>query len=317
MNRGILSVLLAIAAGAPFAYGKGPVDLIVVSGGGLNQPIEIRDPSALQTFTPWSGQFADWKKNSLPDAPCYRRSFEVMFYMKWPERSASKLDRGDLKMIYATRYCWTGEAGFVYLPGSGEPLYGPNGGTILRGGADGKWHPATPAWDSLLSSAVTMRDQEAVLDKIVISGGELQHSVEITDPDLLDKFDPWTGIFADWKIPARMGPCNWEYEIKYFKRGADFKEQRRPPTSDDETGFALIYGLRYCMGNAGEPGYVHLAGYTDKFWEQNVHAVWDGTQAGKWHASTPQWKDFIQREVDGQLHRASANNPPSSALAHP
>jgi hypothetical protein len=23
------------------------------------------------------------------------------------------------------------------------------------------------------------------------------------------KFDPWTGVFVDWKIPARMGPCNW------------------------------------------------------------------------------------------------------------
>jgi len=70
----------------------------------------------------------------------------------------------------------------------------------------------------------------------------------------------------------------------------------------------LIYGLRYCMGNAGEPGYVHLAGYTDKFWEQNVHVVWDGTQAGEWHPSTPAWKAFIQREVDGQMRRARVNH---------
>ena len=255
--------------------------------------------------------WADWQAKSLVDAPCYRHSFEVLFYMKWPERTASALDRGDLKMIYATRYCWTGEAGYVYLPGPGEPLYGPNGGTIIRGEADGKWHPATPAWDSLLSSAVTMRDQEATLDKIVISGGELKRPVEITDSELLSKFDPWTGIFVDWNVPARMGPCNWEYEITYFKRGTGFKKGPKPQTtSDKQPGFRLIYGLRYCMGNGGEPGYVHLAGYTDKFWEQNVHIVWDGTQAGEWHPSTAAWKEFIAGEVDRQVRGASIHKMP-------
>jgi hypothetical protein len=308
MKNAILSALLVTLATVPSAYGKGPVDLILISGGGLNQPIEITDPASLNAFNPWIGQFADWKAKPLVDAPCYRRSFEVVFYLKSAGRMPSSLDRGDLQMIYATRYCWTGEAGYVYLPGPGEPLYGPNGGTIIRADADGKWHPATPAWDSLLSSAVTMREQEATVDKIVISGGELKHPVEITDSELLSKFDPWTGIFVDWKVPARMGPCNWEYEVTYFKRGTGFDKKSKPATRDDQPGFRLIYGLRYCMGNAGEPGYVHLAGYTDKFWEQNVHIVWDGTQAGEWHPSTPVWKDFIRREVDGQVRSASVGD---------
>jgi len=308
MRKCILSALLMTIGTVPFAHAKGPVDLILVSGGGLNQPIEITDAATLQAFNPWVGQFADWKQKPLTDAPCYRRSFEVLFYMKWPERSSSPLDRGDLKMIYATRYCWTGEAGYVYLPGPEEPLYGPNAGTIIRGDADGKWHLATSAWDSLLASAVTMRDQESVVDKIVISGGPLQQPVEITDSAQINKLDPWTGMFVDWKIPARMGPCNWEYEVTYLKRGNGFQKSK-PKTTDDHPGFRLIYGLRYCMGNGEEPGYVHLAGYTDKFWDQNVHVVWDGTQAGEWHPSTLEWKEFIQREVDAQLRRASAAGP--------
>jgi len=108
MSNRILSTLLLIFAAVVSAYGKGPVDLILISGGGLNQPIEITDPASLHTFDPWIGQFADWKAKPLVDAPCYRRSFEVMFYMKWPGRNSS-FDRGDLKMIYATRYCWTGK----------------------------------------------------------------------------------------------------------------------------------------------------------------------------------------------------------------
>lgn len=305
MRKYLLSVLLATIATVPFAQAKGPVDLILVSGGGLDQPIEITDSASLHAFTPWTGRFADWNQKALTDAPCYRRSFEVFFYMKWPGRK-SALDRGDLKMIYATRYCWTGHAGYVYLPGPDEPLYAGNGGTIIRGDADGKWHPATSAWDSLLSGAVTMRDQEAVLDKIVVSGGPLQRPVEITDSELLPKFDPWTGVFVDWKTPARMGPCNWEYEVTYFKRGTGFEKKPKSAAPDNQAGFRLIYGLRYCMGNGGEPGYVHLAGYTDKFWKQNVHIVWDGTQAGEWHPSTPEWKEFIQRQVDAQVRRASA-----------
>jgi hypothetical protein len=99
---------------------------------------------------------------------------------------------------------------------------------------------------------------------------------------LLSKFDPWTGLFVDWKVPARMGPRNWEYEVTYFKRGTGFKKAAQPETtSDEQPRFRLIYGLRYCMGNRDEPGYVHLAGYTDKFWEQNVHIVWGWNAGGR------------------------------------
>jgi len=130
-------ILLALLAVAPLAFSKGSPDLIVISGGGLAQSVEITDPSLLRAFNPWIGQFADWQHEALAEAPCFRRSFEVLFYMKWPGR-ISPLDRGDLKMIYATRYCSTGLIGYVYLPGPGETHYGENTGTIVRGQADGK-----------------------------------------------------------------------------------------------------------------------------------------------------------------------------------
>ena len=98
--------LLVLLAGVPLAYSKGSPGLILVSGGGLTHPVEITNGGELKAFDPWNGQFADWRQKPLTDAPCFRRSVEVLFYMKWPGRKSS-LDRGDLKMIYATRYCTT------------------------------------------------------------------------------------------------------------------------------------------------------------------------------------------------------------------
>jgi hypothetical protein len=183
--------VLVLFLGAPLAFSKGSPDLILISGGGLSQPIEITDPSSLKAFSPWIGQFADWQGKPLAEAPCFRRSFEVLFYMRWPGRE-SPLDHGGLQLIYTTRYCFTGATGYVYLPGRGEPGYGWNGGTIIRGAADGKWHVATAAWDSLLSDAVATAEQQRAVDMILVSGGELKHPVEVTDPELLTEFNPWT-----------------------------------------------------------------------------------------------------------------------------
>jgi hypothetical protein len=159
MTTRYVFVLLVLLAGVPLAYSKGPPDLILISGGGLDQPVEITDPASLKAFDPWNGQFADWQQKPLTDAPCFRRSFEVLFYMKWAERKSS-LDRGDLKMIYATRYCSTGLTGYVYLPGPNESLYRGNIGTIIRGDADGKWHVATAAWNALIDQAVSDRGRD-------------------------------------------------------------------------------------------------------------------------------------------------------------
>jgi hypothetical protein len=287
--------LLVLLAGAPLADSKGSPALILISGGGLAQPIEVTDPALLKAFDPWMGQFADWQEKPLVDAPCFRRSFEVLFYMKWPGRKSS-LDRGDLQMIYATRYCSTGLAGYVYVPGPGEPQYRGNISTIIRGDEDGKWHPATTSWDSLMGDAVAMSEQQRTPDMILISGGELKHPVEVTDPELLTEFNPWTGAFVDWDRPVSGGRLGWEYEILYFKRGIGIE----PTTPYDRDGLTMIYGLRYCVDEDGGPGSVHLAGRNDQFGSENVRMVWEGTYAGRWNRSTPSWKTFIESTVAGQ-----------------
>jgi hypothetical protein len=287
--------LLVLLSGVPLAYSKGSPALIRITGGGLFRPIEISDPASLKAFDPWVGQFADWQEKPLADAPCFRRSFEVLFYMRWPG-GESALDRGNLQLIYATRYCSGGVTGYVYLPGPGEPQYGRNTGTIIRGSADGKWHVATPAWDSLMGDAVAISELQRTPDMILISGGELKRPVEITDSGLLTELNPWTGVFVDRDRPVSGGRLGWEYEILYFKRGIE------PRTPYDREGLTMIYGLRYCVDEDGGPGSVHLAGRNDQFGPENVRMVWDGTYAGRWSRSTPSWKTFIERTVAGQGH---------------
>ena len=291
MTTRFMCVLLVLLAGAPLAFCKGSPDLILISGGGLGQPIEITDPDSLKAFNPWIGQFADWQAKRLADAPCFRRSFEVSFYMRWPGRKSS-LDRGNLQLIYSTRYCSTGQIGYVYLPGPGEPQYGPNRGTIIRGPADGKWHVPTAGWDALMSDAVAMSESQRSADMILVSGGELKHPVEITDPEILRQFDPWGGAFVNWHRVSG-GRLGWEYEVLFFKRGIELSTQY------DRDGMTMIYGLRYCIDEDGGPGSVHLAGRDDKFGPENVRMIWDGTQAGRWHPATAAWKAFIEGLVAG------------------
>jgi len=69
--------LLVLVAGVPLAYSKDSPDLILISGGGLNQPVEITDPASLKAFDPWMGQFANWQQKPLVDAPCFERVASV------------------------------------------------------------------------------------------------------------------------------------------------------------------------------------------------------------------------------------------------
>ena len=48
MTARYVFVLLVLLAGVPLAYSKGPPDLILISGGGLDQPVEITDPASLE-----------------------------------------------------------------------------------------------------------------------------------------------------------------------------------------------------------------------------------------------------------------------------
>jgi hypothetical protein len=173
---------LTMLSSAPSVYPKGSPKKIVVTGGGLACPIEVKDREALKGFDPWRGQFIDWAKQMIVEPtnrdryyeglspstgrqgfwkfvepPDQDQSYQVLFYMKWKGRH-STYDQGNLKMIYSLLYCpgRNGGPGYVYLPGENDSWNRVNMGTICREDHDGKWHYASVAWDLLMNRVLRL-----------------------------------------------------------------------------------------------------------------------------------------------------------------
>ena len=144
---GVLLVLVLSQA----SLAKGIPDLVVIKSDDQSHSIEITDQETLKSFSPWTGQFIDWKKGVIAPPTQRVHKFEILFYRKWTGRHSIG-DRGDLKLIYTVKYCQSvdGSPGYIYLPGEGEQSYFINIGTILRDGHDGKWHQADATWEKVI-----------------------------------------------------------------------------------------------------------------------------------------------------------------------
>ena len=78
----ILSVFLLLIVNAD-ADGKGYASKIVIEGVGLTRPIEITDQETLRKFSPWYGEFIDWRKGPMAAPAEQSQSYDVLFYLTW------------------------------------------------------------------------------------------------------------------------------------------------------------------------------------------------------------------------------------------
>jgi hypothetical protein len=137
----LLAALLGLAAPEP-ALAKGETVRLVLTCGGLAEPIVIADPARLgAAFGPWGGGFMDTTRvlTGAPDRAL--RPCEVAFYVRYGP--------SDVELAYVLYYFprSRGRPGFLYLPGRGNPWYALNAGTILRRGRDGRWLYASREWE--------------------------------------------------------------------------------------------------------------------------------------------------------------------------
>ena len=130
--------LLTVSVGA-----KGKTVKLVVSGGGLRQPIEISGKDVVFA-NPWGDEFVHpWTAMAEPPQALWR--FEVSFY--------EELGPGNVQMKYVVDYAPDPPGrGAIFLPGRGDARYRLNASMILRDGRDGQWFPASDEWERVVGS---------------------------------------------------------------------------------------------------------------------------------------------------------------------
>ena len=198
----VVAALAACLMQASVALAKGTVEMISVSGPGLNEPVEITDRNSLEPFLPWSRDFIDWGRGIISDPAPGLRNYEVQFY----------LDRGE-SPIYVVEYSPEphGGPGYVYIPPSDLNL-----GTILTGDSDywdpnGKWHHATREWGLLMQKALEGRPNAGQTDgsrigRVTLAGPGLAGTIDVGDTTPLAQFVLGNGRMVDWQ---------WGGNVKY------------------------------------------------------------------------------------------------------
>ena len=141
----IASIMLACVLCAAPVGAKGKTVKLVVSGGGLQEPIEIAGKDVLFA-NPWGEEFVHpW--TALDTPPQAVRRYEVSFY--------DELRPGDVQMKYVVDYATNHPGrGAIFLPGRGDARYRLNASTILRDGRDGRWFPASDEWERVVGSGL-------------------------------------------------------------------------------------------------------------------------------------------------------------------
>lgn len=157
-------VLVVLSATAS-VFAKGATTRITITGVGLQNQIEIRDPAVLKHFNVWSGPgtyangvegtegfIIDWASGAVTDRPTGLRTFQVSFYVRYANRPFS--EQTD-QLAYIVSYAVdpvTGQ-GYVYLPGRSDESYRLNTKAIHRG-REGRWFRANAAWQTAFSTVV-------------------------------------------------------------------------------------------------------------------------------------------------------------------
>jgi hypothetical protein len=162
-GRTAIVTSLMLLAGITVVLTKGITTKIVVAGGDLAAPIELRERDVIAPFNVWSGPgtsmngvegvdgfIVDWRAGAVDPPLAQLQQFEISFYADHSPSSSSS-------PVYVVSYGIdrsNGE-GYVYLPGRSDPRWGANVRSIIRGPQyEGHWFRAAEAWQSVMRTYV-------------------------------------------------------------------------------------------------------------------------------------------------------------------
>ena len=240
LRLAVVAALAACLLQASTALAKGKVEMIAVSGPGLDKPVEITDRFALEPFFPWGRAFIDWGRGIIPDPARGLQTYEVQFYLVGGGESP------DYVLEYRPEP--HGGPGYVQIPASDL--------TTGLGDSDywdpiGKWHHATRAWGLLMQKALEGMPAAGQLDrsridKVTLAGPGLLGTIEVADHMPLVQFVLGNGRMVDWQ---------WSGNVK-FGEGitVHFLTDRPQPDETYEVvshvrradGSSEIHEMRYC-----------------------------------------------------------------------
>ena len=147
-------------------------------------------------------------------------------------------------------------------------------------------------------SAIFVAFAKGSTDKITVSGPGLTTPIEITDPQILQQFNPWGDNFFDLKkglLAISMPPeINRLYQITFYLKQPDGT-------------FSIQYAFQYAPS---QPGYIYLPGKNDELFKLNTLNVRDAFD-GHWIYASQDWDRLMQRQLanHGVSVAGSASQP--------
>lgn len=139
------------------------------------------------------------------------------------------------------------------------------------------------------------------VDKITIEGPDLAKPIEITDPDILSRFDPWAGQFIGTGGPLAGPPSNIKepYLVKFYLENLQGE-------------LTLRYMFYYYFNPTGTTGYIYLPGPGEPYYQINTGTIIRGKSDGQWHKSIPGWDNVMSAaivETQGGLYAFAGLRP--------
>jgi len=141
-----------------------------------------------------------------------------------------------------------------------------------------------------LLALVTPAMAKGPVDKITIEGPDLVKPIKITEPDVLNRFNPWGAQFIGTGGPLAGPPPNIKepYLVKFY-------------LENQQGELTLRYMFYYYFNPAGTTGYIYLPGPGEPYYQTNTGTIIRGKSDGQWHKAIPGWDD-VMVDVVAEAH---------------
>jgi hypothetical protein len=157
----------------------------------------------------------------------------------------------------------------------------------------------------IVFSATMLVFAKGTTTKVIITSAELQSPIEISDPEVLENFNVWSGpgtfsndvegnegFIVDWSggvVTDRPNGLH-TFELSFYVRYANrpFGEQT------DQLAYIVSYAVDPSTGQ----GYVYLPGKADAPYRLNTKAIYRGRE-GNWFRATAAWQRAFRNVVHG------------------